>query len=576
MNPYREPSKPSSRLKQFFVNRVTRITPLTVVLAAVLVAGVSLAATQALRVNGIMFGAKDLNSVYLAAYGCKCDGATDDTTCITNAVAAANAAAGNGQGGVVMVPSGTCVAASPLVLSSLATRLQHVKIKGVHGPAIGAPYGASTILYTGTGATSFMQLNYARDVTLEDVAVLYSSSTFTGTLVDFSASTINQNSGGTGNAVKNCTFGSSDQVVGHGVFNAANLVSYSNTYAGSITGSHFSFGKIGIMFGATASDFANSHEVDNNRFDNLITAGIANASQKVTITNNTFEPGTLGGVTMYPAYLDNRGATNTQGLEFINNWVGDGDGSTAIFDTSANPVYALDLRDNYLTGGSVKLGNMIGGKVVSNYLTNAIVFKAGGTYVGSVIEANAFHGIAATFTNQPTTISFLGNDRDTDTVNTGDQATIDTLYPTGAAGTGTIGSSSRYYGTIVGLAIQSANFDSIFSTVTFGGNSSNVVLAGGSSTLKTAVPIGQSAAVSTVSSATTISSPAGATLFKISGTTAIATINLPWSGFVGKLCAIPTGLFTTTTAGNISLASTAVVNKTLCWDYDGTKWNPSY
>jgi hypothetical protein len=41
---------------------------------------------------------------------------------------------------------------------------------------------------------------------------------------------------------------------------------------------------------------------------------------------------------------------------------------------------------------------------------------------------------------------------------------------------------------------------------------------------------------------------------------------------------IPTGIFTTTTAGNIALASTAVVNKALYMIYDPTtaKWYPSY
>lgn len=82
---------------------------------------------------------------------------------------------------------------------------------------------------------------------------------------------------------------------------------------------------------------------------------------------------------------------------------------------------------------------------------------------------------------------------------------------------------------------------------------------------------------STVASAGTIT-PTG-TYFQVSGTTAIATITVP-AGWGSGMCLIlePTGLWTTTTAGNISLASTAVVGKMLteCWNGSTNKWQPSY
>jgi hypothetical protein len=66
----------------------------------------------------------------------------------------------------------------------------------------------------------------------------------------------------------------------------------------------------------------------------------------------------------------------------------------------------------------------------------------------------------------------------------------------------------------------------------------------------------------------------------ISGTTAIDTITAP-TGIAttgGQVTLIPTGIFTTTTAGNIALASTAVVSRALIMTYDATtaKWYPSY
>jgi hypothetical protein len=66
----------------------------------------------------------------------------------------------------------------------------------------------------------------------------------------------------------------------------------------------------------------------------------------------------------------------------------------------------------------------------------------------------------------------------------------------------------------------------------------------------------------------------------VSGTTAIVTITAP-TGIAttgGQITIIPTGIFTTTTAGNIALASTAVVSRALIMTYDATtaKWYPSY
>ncbi len=61
----------------------------------------------------------------------------------------------------------------------------------------------------------------------------------------------------------------------------------------------------------------------------------------------------------------------------------------------------------------------------------------------------------------------------------------------------------------------------------------------------------------------------------ITGVQAIKTILAP-SGFTGLIQLIPDAAWTTVTGGNIALATTAVVNKTLYLTFDGTKWFPSY
>lgn len=88
---------------------------------------------------------------------------------------------------------------------------------------------------------------------------------------------------------------------------------------------------------------------------------------------------------------------------------------------------------------------------------------------------------------------------------------------------------------------------------------------------------GTGQAAPTIASATTMA-PLAPINF-ISGTTAIVTITVPPSLVGGgQLTLIPTGIFTTTTAGNIALASTAVVSKALILTYDAVtaKWYPSY
>lgn len=63
----------------------------------------------------------------------------------------------------------------------------------------------------------------------------------------------------------------------------------------------------------------------------------------------------------------------------------------------------------------------------------------------------------------------------------------------------------------------------------------------------------------------------------VTGTAAIATIAVT-TGANPQFCALPDGAFTTTNAGNIAIASTAVVGKQLCFTYDSgvSKWYPSY
>ena len=65
----------------------------------------------------------------------------------------------------------------------------------------------------------------------------------------------------------------------------------------------------------------------------------------------------------------------------------------------------------------------------------------------------------------------------------------------------------------------------------------------------------------------------------LSGTTAVVTITIPYTGFSGTLCIVWTdgSPGATTTAGNIALATTVVQYKAVLFTYDpvNAKWYPN-
>lgn len=85
-------------------------------------------------------------------------------------------------------------------------------------------------------------------------------------------------------------------------------------------------------------------------------------------------------------------------------------------------------------------------------------------------------------------------------------------------------------------------------------------------------PIGVTAAVASTAGAITPSGP----LFHVTGTAAITGFTIPVGYNGGDFCIIPDGIFTTTTAGNIALASTGVVSKRLCYSYDKNASKPFF
>ncbi len=193
---------------------------------------------------------------------------------------------------------------------------------------------------------------------------------------------------------------------------------------------------------------------------------------------------------------------------------------------------------------------------------SASVLKVGGTH-GSIIDVSG----------NPTVTQFIKGSTSGDTnLSVKNYADHDVYFLLDSGSTGTHQSVFAFADQGVtkwGLFKGTSNGFSIFNYATSTSPididaSNNITLDG---YVKTKVG-------SSVTAATTIS-PTGM-IFHVTGTTAIATINLPFTGFTGTITIIPDAAFTTTTAGNIARASTAVISRAITFTYDGTKWYPSY
>lgn len=167
----------------------------------------------------------------------------------------------------------------------------------------------------------------------------------------------------------------------------------------------------------------------------------------------------------------------------------------------------------------------------------------------------------------------------------GDTTQGGTLYSYGGAGNGVRGGDNRHYG---GDALSGDNDGGDFQAD--GGNKHGTGIPGkvlvGTMVSTSEVKISSTGTKNTIYAPTT--RPVGTALTSaatispteaihhVTGTANVSTINVPYTGFTGKISFIPDGAFTWDTAGNIALAGTAVVNRLLEFVYDGTSWYPSY
>lgn len=244
--------------------------------------------------------------------------------------------------------------------------------------------------------------------------------------------------------------------------------------------------------------------------------------------------------------------------------------AAANFDTVCFDVANHDacLARDTTAAGSVKIANS----------TTAQRFYVYGTDTGTTSSS---HRCSIVPTNSNGGYGIFRCDR-------ADETSVDGLQLSGGIGIVMFVGAHRLFINTVGTNIRSdncygfsqvvsgPNIDTITAGLEFDAVGSVKAMANCNSTagsLKTA--LFSSTASEVISSASTIAPTHS--IFHVSGTTQVNTITVPSQ--CTATCTvdmIPDAAFATGTSGNISLGSTAVVNKVLHMTWDGTKWNPSY
>jgi hypothetical protein len=112
------------------------------------------------------------------AFGAKCDGVTNDATSLQ---AALNSLSPNG-GGILYTPAGSvCLFDSTLTIPTNAVTLRGLNNKGEDIPT------PSTWIYTGTGTPPAIDARDTGGFRIEGMQIVYSSTSFTGSLIDVSS-----------------------------------------------------------------------------------------------------------------------------------------------------------------------------------------------------------------------------------------------------------------------------------------------------------------------------------------------------------------------------------------------------
>ena len=219
------------------------------------------------------------------------------------------------NGGIVVIPAGNYSFSTQINASSKRS----IILQGAGGLSSGSATG-TTLTWTGTGTTSPINLQNSLGCSLRDLFLVYSSSSFTGVLVDASG----PSSSTAYLTIQNCSFD------GALVTTASVIISLDKAQSSIIQNCRIGGGAVGIRGSATNGSYSNAIQVLGCTFSNsggtISSAMIQNPIQGWVVSGCTFELGAAAGNCKI---LDFTGTNQALGLIFTGNWAGDDNAASA-------------------------------------------------------------------------------------------------------------------------------------------------------------------------------------------------------------------------------------------------------
>jgi hypothetical protein len=281
---------------------------------------------------------------------------------------------------------------------------------GEGGNSGGAGSG-TRIVFTGTGSGSAISARSTFGVEFHDMEIAHTSASFTGTLIDFSATGTKGSAASRGGDTQHAVIAGCRL---SGQRSAATMIDLDNAIITKVRDSIIYQGLIGVRGRASASTYSNVAKFDNVTFLGNVTVHVSNAGINWNFDGCTFEQlYTAGGADGAAGALSYDGGVSGVGVKFSSCYMGDSDGTGTWVAFAGS---GLNVSGCYIS-------------------TCATCITTGGSAFGVVIAGNVFLNstTAVTFGASNRGVKFEGNDFQTVTnVWTGTKPTGSTVHSTGS------------------------------------------------------------------------------------------------------------------------------------------------
>lgn len=320
---------------------------------------------------------------------------TDDSAAIQACIAAirrdcaANAGLGNAQA-TMYFPHGIYLCSSTLDFSTVAYYSQYypgVTIAGDGGSLSQEEPASSAIVYTGSSGNAIAARSTV-GFTIRDIAVLYNSTTYTGTLIDFGHGVTAADTQCA--TLANCSIGFAYRP-SSGLGRAAKLISLDRAIFSVIDNCCIRDGRIGIH--GTMDGYSNQVTIQRCTFQALSFAAIANAGDAWSVLGCAFE-----GPFLTRLYGDDRTGAQVAAFVVEGCWTGDTGNWSPWIDVGNSILLAASIRGNLFATSIANPAASSLGTFTFN-AANCTITRPSGSWITDGFDANVEFDIVGTANN---------------------------------------------------------------------------------------------------------------------------------------------------------------------------------